>query len=563
MSESTDDWLLTYCVSQPGLCLVPIEALSSRGVSPAFAQALEEASPLPRGWGERFNLAFVRYWKCAAALHAAAPQYWLPPRCQHVALVTDAYKARPFFQPFHRNSWLLYAGDFEAAQSTTEFSACLMLYAERLGLAGQIVPALHAMLPYFLTLDSTQRRAFKRGCERTKRPDADGWRALGTAQSWVRSLFHETIRKPRAPQPGMRIQRENGLIVPADLAQPLAELQQTWGECASEVLRNYRAGHGNRGESGAALGAWLAEHQPQALLTGEDGEILWQPDRPEDLDRLEPLAAQMTAEGVQSICKDLEVIDQHTRRFLGSLRKPDELARPAPHMTEGGLSYVHADRRLIAYNIGPGQNAYRLWEASPPYERLMLGARTVHEWGHLAAESGWVPIPPERVAQRQAAVDRLGRIFDTLAEQASPHLQQVTRPLREQLLDKHESVGQGLTQAMLRRIEDYMANLVARHFLSDEEMDTYVRNNVASRIGEYHPADIYMELIRLAYEYQYLALSRIANPRAWFFTSTWVSERFIERGVVSAAQLDEIIDTVAEICACYEVDPGAFDFPLG
>lgn len=516
---------------------------------------------MPDGWAALFNRAFGLYWKRATALHAAAPNHWLPPRCQHVALVTDAERMRPYFQPFHRNSWLLYAEDFDPKRSTPEFAVFLFLYAERLGLAGQIVPALHSALPYFLTLDSAQRRDFARGCKRTERPDAAAWQVLGAAQGWIRNLFHETLRKPRSPQPGLRIHRENGLIVPPDLARPLAELQQSWGDCANKVLQTYRAGYGRTGDCVETLGAWLVEHRPQVLVTGEGGEILWDPEAPGEVSQLQPLTEKMTRPGMESICQDLLVIDRHSRRFLASLRKPDDLVRPAPHMTEGGLSYIHGQRRLIGYDIGPGPNAYRLWEPSPPYERWMLGARTVHEWGHLAAESGWVVVPPERATQREAAIKRLGDLFDTVVAEAPAALKEATAPLARHLSETSGSFGQGLTRTMLKRIEDFMANLVARRFLSADEMDTYVRNNVASRAGAYRPGDIYMELIRLVYEYQYLGLSRIPEPRGWFFSSTWVRARFIEPGVVSAKHLDEMIDAVASLCACYELSATAFDFP--
>ena len=40
---------------------------------------------------------------------------------------------------------------------------------------------------------------------------------------------------------------------------------------------------------------------------------------------------------------------------------------------------------------------------------------------------------------------------------------------------------------LLRRIDDYMANFLARHYLTRDEMDTYVRNNVGSRLLDYAP----------------------------------------------------------------------------
>ena len=202
----------------------------------------------------------------------------------------------------------------------------------------------------------------------------------------------------------------------------------------------------------------------------------------------------------------------------------------------------------------------RLWEPSPPFERLMLGARTIHEWGHLAAESGWVMIPEERAEERKALTGKLADLFNQVPQSASPAIQRLVNPEAQRLTQKHGSFGQGLLAAMLRRIEDYMANLVARQFLSADEMDTYVRNNVASRVTEYAPEKIYLQLIRLVYEYQYLSLSRIQSPLKWFCDSTWVDPLFVARGAITRQQFDEILETVSGICDCYQVDDSQFDF---
>ncbi len=109
----------------------------------------------------------------------------------------------------------------------------------------------------------------------------------------------------------------------------------------------------------------------------------------------------MTEPGELSILKDLQVVGYHSKRFLDSLRHRDKLADPAPYMSAGGLSHIDGQWKLIAYDIGPGPNAGRLWESTPPFERLMLGARTIHKWGHLAAYSGWVRVPEERNMDRE------------------------------------------------------------------------------------------------------------------------------------------------------------------
>jgi len=552
-------WLIDYCCSQDGLFVIPIEALSSSGITSGFGEQLREQSGVSSNWISQFNRAYSIYWNRARALHARAPGYWFPPRPQHIAIITRPAKIRPYFQPFHQNSWLLYQHDFDSDYATPEFSVFQFFQAERMGLMAAIVPAMHANLPYFLTLSGSERKGFTRGCKLTDRPDAAAYRELGAAQSWLKLLFHEDLKPPRVAIPGMRIHRENGLIVPPEQGMKLAALQDAWGAVAQDVFSGYRAGHENdSSHASGGLSDWLSQQRPQALITGAEGQILWDPDDPDHHETLEPALAALTETGDHRIRQDLLVVDGHSRRFLSSLRNPEALVRPAPYMTEGGLSYIHPERRLMAYDIGPGRNENRLWEPSPPFERWMLGARTIHEWGHLAAESGWVKIPDDRLQQRQAMTEQLAGLFDEIPASASPRIRKRVAKEEQRLADKHGSFGKGLLAAMLRRIEDYMANLVAQRYLSSDEMDTYVRNNVASRVTEYTPAKVYLQLIRLVYEYQYLSLSRIESPLKWLYKSTWVGPMFVERGVITRQQFEKIVETVSGICDCYEVDQSRF-----
>ncbi len=554
-------WLVDYCCSQSGLFVIPIDALSPAGIDGAFSDALVENGTVCPNWIARFDHAYRLYWERTQAMRSRAPKYWFAPRLQHVCVVTRPEGVRPYFQPFHRSSWLLYQGDFEPATSSVEFSVFLFMQAERMGLMGEIVPALHANLPYFLTLSARQRKEFRQGCAHTERPDAGAFRVLADALPWLKTLYHEQFRRPRIALPRLRIHKENGLIVPQSHSARVRALQEAWGDAAREVFAAYRRRYaGASGDLARGLGHWLMEHQPQALITGSEGAVLWNPERAGEQDDLRRALTAMTPAGAERIKEDLAVIDRHTRRFLASLAEPESLAEPAPYLTEGGLSYINAEHGLIAYDIGPGRNESRLWEPSPPYERLMLGARTVHEWGHLAAESGWVLVPEEHSRKRLELTERLAALFDELLAGAPPAVRDLTRPETVRLERKYGSMGQGLLAAMLRRIEDYMANLVASRFLDADEMDTYVRNNVASRVGQYRPGEVYMQLIRMAYEYQYLGLSRITRARRWYYASTWIEPLFFDAGVVTREQFETIVETVAGICSCYAVDRSKFNF---
>ena len=48
---------------------------------------------------------------------------WLPPRIQHVGIVTKPVYVRPYFQPFFRSAWLVHEDDFCPQLSHVEFGA--------------------------------------------------------------------------------------------------------------------------------------------------------------------------------------------------------------------------------------------------------------------------------------------------------------------------------------------------------------------------------------------------------------------------------------------------------
>ena len=116
---------------------------------------------------------------------------------------------------------------------------------------------------------------------------------------------------------------------------------------------------------------------------------------------------------------------------------------------------------------------------------------------------------------------------------------------------------------LLRRIDDYMANLLARHYLTADEMDTYVRNNVGSRLLDYAPEQALTHLLRVAYEFQYLSLSTIRDPERWFMDSTWFDSLFADPGVCSRARFLRLADRIAALCDTYSIDADRIKVPGG
>ncbi len=553
--------LFDYYFAHDGIFVIPIEHLSSVGLSRSFEDGVLERGVFNRESIELFNQAFNTYWKRALELHQKAPRLWFSPRVQHVCIVTQPNRIRPYCLPFNKNSWTMYASDFDPAFSTLEFATYQLFHVERMACLQEIGPkSLAANLSYFLTLSQKQLRDFVTGCRKTPRPDAKGFRALAEAMSWIQKLYHEQLKRPTLALPRARVMRETGLILPGSLSNKLDRLLQSWLDCASDVIQQHRGTYACRSVPETKISTWLSENQPPLLVTGANGRILWAPDAPEETAELHASLAELTEQGEERILKDLDVVGFHSRRFLKSLRLPQELADPASDLAEEGLSYIHGERKLVAYNIGPGEYENRLWEPSPPYERLMLAARTIHEWTHVAAESGWVLIPAERKSEWKALTEELAELFEEMYAVAPPAIRNQTA--RELAMSEGESgrLGQAVLKRMLHRAEDFMCNLLAKKFLSPDEMDTYVRNNVYSHWDDDASGGVYVQLGRQAYEFQYLRLSRIEDPMGWFLKSTWFTERFIQTGIISEALFERLMTKVAQICDGYQIDESKFDF---
>ncbi len=544
------DALLDYCASQTGLLLVPVDVLSADGFDPEAAEAYASRGLLERYECERIDTMVRKYWERAGKLGRASRQ-WFPARVQHLCLITDGTRTRPYFQPFHASSWLLYRDDVAPETSSLELSIFLLVQAERQYLQQQIGASLLTNLPYLLILDEDQLADFIDGCRRSTRPDAAGYRALADALPEIREMHHEAFRRPTAAVPGAQ-RRVNGLIVHRDQQQVLDRLQRDWMQAVEATVASHRASVGGvSARSGRALLGWLDDAAPHLVITGEEGQLLWTGPgtaRPE----LASLAARLTPEAEDSVLADLAVVDRKSRAFLETLADPGALARPASWMTAGGLSYIHGDTLRIAYSLT--DDPERLRHASPPYERWMLAARTVHEWGHQAAESGWVRVDSERVDERRAREQALVESIDEIVADLPGGLRPALVAALGRAGGTEATPGETMLAGLLRRIDDYMANLLARHYLTQDEMDTYVRNNVGSRLLDYAPDQALTHLLRVAYEFQYLSLSSIADPQRWFMDSTWFDSLFVDPGVCSRARFEGLAACIAGLCDTYAID---------
>ena len=108
--------LSSFYFSHKALFLIPIEHLSSEGMSEAFAAALMEAREVSRDWIDCFNAAYAAYFARVSELYRRAPDNWFPARAQNICIVTEPETTRPYFQVFPDASWLLYESDFSPVE---------------------------------------------------------------------------------------------------------------------------------------------------------------------------------------------------------------------------------------------------------------------------------------------------------------------------------------------------------------------------------------------------------------------------------------------------------------
>jgi hypothetical protein len=518
-----------------------------------------------RGWPpERvalFNTAFALYWARSESL-ARRSSGWPPPRRRHVGLVSEPLAVHPHVQLLNTSAWMLYESDVDPTISHPEFAAYLLAHGDRLALTGEVGTSAVQGGAWWLERSDAECAAFAAAAERSPRPDADAFRTLAEATRWLRQLRHETLRplvvlSPHRPIPG------TGLLVPRDLEREPPALVARWRAAAEAAVGRYRAAWRTPDPTAAsALLEWLAGERPRLVVTAERGRIVWDPDAP---GRLGALRAELrAADGValRAIHADLRVIDRHSRDFLAAVVDPGALPAPAANTDQCGYSYLHRERALIAYNLHePGME--RLHGPPLPYAQAMLGARTAHEWGHLADAAGWVPRHPGpgNFTELRAS---LAAELDAVLAGAPPRVRQLTR-VDLAALSAGRSPGTALARILVTRMPDWRANLVARRLMCDDERETYVRHNIRTLRPEYPPPALWRMLVRYLYEYQYLgpglASLEPRARRAFFVESTWFDRDFFASGILDESRFTALAEAVARLCACYTVDESRFRFP--
>lgn len=548
--------LHAFCFAYPELFLIPAEALSPSGIDDAFARAILAHRPdIDPGWVAAFDAAFSAYYTRATELYAKAPDAWFPPRLVNLCIVTEPAIARPYHQPFVGASWSLDRNDFDPEVAPLEFSTYQLLHAERLAAAGDMARAIVGGLSYWLVRSDAEIEAFCQGCAASRRPDAAAFRHLAEAMPWVRTLMHPRLRPPPKLKPkNLHVVREGSLLVPEAAREPLQALVPRLREAAVEAVSEHRRTSTARPAATTVdeICQWLASHAPRVLVTLEDEAPVWDPQHPHECDALKSALANVSPVVLHSLRQDFAVVDARTRAFLDSLRRPEALPKTSSEVDRTGGVYLHDERQLVVYSlVQSGLDPRR--EPAPAYHRMLLGARTIHEWGHLADEAGWLGVPPQAQADYRKARQEIGTAVDAIVSHAP-------EPFQKNVAEDARKAGRGagalVCSLVLFRMPDYVSNMLARRYLPPSELEAYVRANVAPHFDEaLTPTEL---LARHAFEYQYLGLGLVDDPLRYFLQATWFSTYLIDTGVVTEARLAALFEAVAALCACYRVDPSAF-----
>ncbi len=540
--------LAPFYFEHEGCFLVPLEELSMAGVSAEIADEIERRGLLSRGAIDLLSEAIRLLSDRLGALHRGAPDVHLPPRLVNVLVITEPGTTRPFFQPFTDASVVVYASDLDPARSSAEHAAFQLLVAERLGQLKRYGRALLAALPLLLAFDAAQAASFARGAALSERPDAAVAKALGILCDRLRqNLFTDGLGEGALPDGAARIQG-TALATQRAFAPELSRLTKEAEEAAAAVATTYLERQRARARAHEDdVCRFLERERPRVLVLDDSGVIIWNPERAGETSGVRAALRDIGELPARSLVADLTTVSRVTGDFLALLRDPDALAVPTESLEEAGGVFVHHARRLIAYSLAqPGLDVRT--EAAPPIHRLLLAARTAHEWGHLAVDAGVVPIPPHKRRQFEEAGRELRALFTRIMRTAP----EATKPAIEAELEELDKEGSRLEELPLARIEDFRSNLLFSRVIRRAELEAYVRVNIRSLLTE--PIGIFRKLARYAYEAQYLWLSEMADPWRYLVSTTYILEEMVESEIVTEATLRQLVSLVGQLCRSYEVD---------
>jgi len=548
--------LRSFYFEHSDLFVVPVEHLSRRGVDAEFVRVACGEREVPDGFFDLLSEAVASYFGRVESLFGSARAQWFPPRLLNLCVVTAPKLARLYYQPFVGASLLVHQSDFDPETSNVEMATYQLVHAERLGITRSIPSTVLGNLGYFVARTELERERFADAAARSARPDAEAFSALGEAMAWVGGLLHEKLKPPLLNTDGLTSVPGTGLMVTDEQTMKIGELVEVFERVGTGALERYYAAQAaSMGDRSPAdrVGQHLLEHQPKLLLADRDGDIIWDPEDAQELGGLATAFDGMCDRAAIGVCRDLDLVAERTQQILDRLTNPDVLPFHAEEVEQKDGAYLHEQRRMMVYSLRqPGVDTQR--EGTPPFHRWLLGARVGHEFGHLAAEADLVCVSPDKQQRHDAALEELAALFDTIITRAPEGLQTQAQEQFSQR-PRDQSIGEAMVAMQMLRIGDYESNVFAQAVLPIEEMEAYVRANVRTLAQE--SFSFLGKLARYAYEAQYLGFSRMANPRHYFYASTWFPDNYIKTGVLNEEEAGLMLDLMAEVCTSHELVPGA------
>lgn len=550
------------CAADPRVVLVPAEELSPAGLAPAFAAWLQQHAGWSRARIALFDAAFAAWWQRATDL-ARRCRDWPPPRRRNVAIAHHPDAVPPWAQILNTGTWTLYACDFDPDASHPELAAWLFAHGDRMALTGEVTEAALRNAAWWFERSDTEIAAFGAAAARSPRPDGDALRLVAAAVPWLRRLAHARLRPPGLAGTHRPIAGSE-LLVGRDLEHEPPALVQAWTTIARGVVARQQARWQQpRAGALAALCDWLRDDAPPLRLVARRRRVVWDPAHP---DRVGAVRAELRACGgevVASLHADLEVVAARTRAFRAALVAPAQLAPVPPTMEEAGYVFFAADGTLALDVHEPG--VARLAMPALPFARAMLAARTVHEWGHRADDSGWIPAAvaaQEWRRRRAACAEAFAAVF--AAAPAAIRRRAAADIAAGGAADgtADAAVGAALAAIVAERMPDWRANLLAQRFLAPVEREAYVRQNIRTLDGVMPPHAIARRLARYLYEAQYLRFSRVGDRLAWLRLGTGFEQEFLASGLLTESTLADLDARVGALCDAWAVDESRFLPPV-
>ena len=543
-----------FTLAHPNIVVVPAETLDEHGLEPEFAKVLITDGRFSADQVDCLERGTALYWQRCRDLFARAPGSWFPPRQTNLLILSEQRGIFPYMEPFIGTSSLLYASDLN---THPEYVAYMLVHVDRLALLKSVRAALVCNLSYWFDRDDASRSAFASAAAGATRPDARCFIALADAFNWIDQLFHIPLREPQQDitEPYLEVVDRAELYAPKRLQPQVTALCERAEEAVNNAVQiTAPATVPARSRTVDALCDWLQQTRAQVIVVAPDGTTVWSQEM-KDLRWIRRALVNATDTAVASLHEDLRTIDERSRQFLERVTDVDALPKSYAVLETGGGTYLDPARGVMVHKLKQKGFEY-LTAPAPLYFRLFLGARVMHEWGHLAHAAKFLRVADEnRPAYIEARAELGDRFVQTIA--AMPESVRAKDAETASLSLSSIELPALLARKTLARVGDYLSNLMCSKLLPGEEMQTYVRTNVHPHSDE--KLGLVSELARYTYEVHYLALADL--PRSYFFNTSRFVDYFINSGIISEENTNALFDAAGRVLACYAIDETKLALP--